>query len=280
MKITFPKPKFYALLTSATLALSCVAQLPAALAQLPQDGQTLHPEHKTPSSAPNTGASAGSKESSSAQAVPHSTDNGTTSGAVADPAPANDAHESPAGANSAASSSAGSSSEHVHAEATTDTGKHEDGHAPAEVTPSKTHQKIVLKPGQRIKISGYAEGKEVEIIDPPQNKSQPEYHRVYMRLSGSMCFACLHTFEERLKQVLGVERVKIVKGTQVTVQQFSPDLSNWADATIYYDAQHVNLPDIRAFSKNNGYVSYRVLDKLADTLPAEESNKGPWSKKL
>ncbi len=279
MKITFPKLKFYALLTSATLLLSCLAQLPAAVAQHPQDGQTLHPEHKTPASAPGTdGKSHGSAESSTATAAPHSTaekdTHEKTNSSGSDTASA---------AVSSSSSSSSSSSEPTQAAETAstthDAAEHEQGNPPHEVTPKKTHP-IVLKPGQRIKISGYSEGKEVEIIDPPANKNQPEYHRVYMRLSGSMCFACLHTFEERLKQVHGVERVKIVKGTQVTVQQFSPDLSNWADATIYYDAQHVNLPDIRAFSKNNGYVSYRVLDKVADTLPAEEPNKGPWGKKL
>jgi hypothetical protein len=262
MKITFPKPKFYALLTSVTLSMLCHLQLPAlaeseasgpdaiprsaeeaTLAEkigqaqpMPRDGQTLLPDHKTPETAPDSSAeSTGSAESSTATVDPKTTQQ----------APAHDDTE----------------------------------HPPPEVSPKKTQQ-LVIKPGQRIKIAGYAEGREVEIIDPVPSKEQPEYHRVYMRLSGSMCFACLHTFEERLKQVLGVERVKIVKGTQVTVQSFSPDMSNWADATIYYDARHVNLPDIRAFSKNNGYVSYRVLDKLADSLPAEEPAKGPWSKKL
>ena len=257
MKITFSKPKFYALLTSGSLWLSLAAQLPATA-----DAESTADAVPTPVNSAD-GQLAPSADSKSPPAT--SSDQSTLG-----PNAQGDAGSSTA-ANNGVQAAAASSSPSPDSATASDTSS-----PPPEVLPKKT-QHVVLKPGQRIKIEGYAEGKEIQIIDDDKSAT-PEYHRVYMRLSGSMCMSCLHTFEERLKQVFGVERVKIVKGAQNTVQSFSPDLSNWADATIYYDAQHVTLLDIRSFSKNNGYVSYRVLDKLADSLPPEETNKSPFRK--
>lgn len=254
---------------------------------LPQDGNTTRPEHKIPEGSPANEGISKSVETSSATAKPQ-----VAAGGPGDPAQsrsASDGVNSPAAGAESVGNGDGTESHEEHSaghpEHTAGNGDGTDSSAdPAVANPppevlKKKPQQLVLKPGQRIKIEGYAEGKEVEVIDGADVNKEPEFHRVYMRLSGSMCYSCLHTFEERLKQVFGIERVKLAKGTQVTVQQFSPDLSNWADATIYYDARRVSLTDIRAFSKNNGYVSYRVLDKLADSIPPEEMPKSPWSKK-
>ncbi|MBX9723618.1 MAG: hypothetical protein K2X81_19595, partial [Candidatus Obscuribacterales bacterium] len=88
-----------------------------------------------------------------------------------------------------------------------------------------------------------------------------------------MCYACLHDFQERLKRIFGVERARVEKSTQVTIQSFSPDLSNWAEAVIFYDSKALELADLRAFMKANGYFSYKVLVKQVDQLPAEDQKK-------
>jgi len=250
MKITFRDPKFYGVLTS-TLVFGLLS---------PAFSETESQDSVQQSSATNLGKAELAQESKTASNQ-NSTDK-ATGGPTQKPA-------ADLGVNETAAGTSASSAVHD---------KQEDiAHPPPEVPARKS---VTLKGNQKLKIAGFSEGKESQVVDKDSLSDPPEYHRVQMRLSGSMCFACLHTFEERLKAVYGVERVKITKSTQMSVQSYSPDLSNWADAVIFYDAHRVDLPDIRAFSKFNGYTSYRVLDKVADALPAPEKNESIWSKKL
>ena len=126
---------------------------------------------------------------------------------------------------------------------------------------------ISLKPGQKLNVTGFAENGTAFAQDPDKSQANSELHKLQMRVSGSMCLSCLLTFEERLNKVYGIERAKVVRSAGLSVQAFSPDLSNWADATIYYDSARISQADLRAYAKTIGYYSYKALDKLADSLP-------------
>ena len=134
---------------------------------------------------------------------------------------------------------------------------------------------LAPRPGQKVKISGYAERQPAELVDEPTANSsdKPALHRAQMRLTGSMCYACLKELQDKLKLVWGVERTKVEKTEQVSIMSASPAVSNWADAFVYYDANRVELVDIRAYIRTNGYHSYRVLDKEVSSVPPESSKK-------
>lgn len=130
------------------------------------------------------------------------------------------------------------------------------------------------KPGQKVKINGYAEKQPATVIDPdPSDTNQPSLHRAQMRLTGSMCYACLKELQDKLKVVYGVERAKVEKTEQVSIMAASPAMSNWADAWVFYDAKRVDLIDLRAYIRTNGYFAYRVVDKEVNSVPPESQKK-------
>ncbi len=134
---------------------------------------------------------------------------------------------------------------------------------------------LIPKPGQRIVIAGFADQKPATLIDGaavPDDKPGA-YHRAEMRLTGSMCYACLKEFQDKLKLVLGVERTRVEKSNQASIQSFSPGLQNWADAVIYYDANKLDFVDLRAFMRRSGYFPYKVVDKETDSVPPEGQKK-------
>lgn len=140
---------------------------------------------------------------------------------------------------------------------------------------SHKHEGFVsLKAGQKLKITGFAEQQEATVVEAGVHAQEPaSYHQARMRLTGSMCFACLHELQEKLKQIFGVERVSVEKSNKVSIQTYSPDLANYADADIVYDAGKVDFIDLRAYMKVNGYFPYKVSDKSIDALPAERKKK-------
>ncbi len=92
----------------------------------------------------------------------------------------------------------------------------------------------------------------------------PEYHRTQMRLSGSMCYACLHDLHEKLKKTNGIERLKIDRPEQGFYQPYAPDVSSWAQAIIVYDAVRLPLDELKSVIHNNGYHAYKIVDKLLE----------------
>lgn len=130
-----------------------------------------------------------------------------------------------------------------------------------------------LKPGQKLKISGYADQQEPVVIDESGSISSPNYHRAQMRLSGSMCYACLHELQEKLRHVYGVERVKVEKTEQVSLQASAPVLPSWADGVVFFDSSKVDLQDLRAYIRTLGYFPYKVSDKSVDSIPSESQKK-------
>jgi hypothetical protein len=108
---------------------------------------------------------------------------------------------------------------------------------------------------------------------PTQASGPPELHRARMRLSGSMCMACLHTLEEKLRQVQGVEDAKIRRTQGNYFQPVPQELSTWADALFIYDEKRLSLNDLRYTIKQYGYHSYQVSDQHLDHAPQEKDLK-------
>ncbi len=115
------------------------------------------------------------------------------------------------------------------------------------------------------------------ITDPgePAASGPPDFHKVQLRLSGSMCFACLNTLKKKLKQVYGVEKVRVEKPINNLFQPYAPDVSSWAEAAMIYDVAKVGLTELRAYMRSNGYVSYKVVDKILDE-PVESFKEGKF----
>ena len=147
--------------------------------------------------------------------------------------------------------------------------------APSENQPRpKKRDPLALRAGQKLKIAGFAEQKEVIVVDPqPAVAGSPAYHRAQMRLTGSMCYACLHELQEKLLDVYGVERVRIEKSEQPSIAAYAPVLPNWADAIVFFDSTKVDLQDLRAYMRANAYFPYKVSEKAVDAVPPENQKK-------
>lgn len=96
----------------------------------------------------------------------------------------------------------------------------------------------------------------------PPDTGPPEYRKAQFRLSGSMCYSCLNTLKRKLLQVYGVQAMRVDKPVHNLFQPYAPDVSSWAEAIIVYDQHKVALTDVRAFMRSNGYMSYKVVDKV------------------
>lgn len=133
---------------------------------------------------------------------------------------------------------------------------------------------VLMKPGQRLNIAGFAERKPAQVVEENAESKAPQYHRVQMRLTGSMCIACLHEFQEKILQVYGVERAKVEKSETPALQIYSAGaVGNYADGIVYIDASRVDLIDLRAYMRVLGYHSYRVEDKATGELPVPGRKK-------
>jgi len=83
-----------------------------------------------------------------------------------------------------------------------------------------------------------------------------------MRLSGSMCMACLKELENRLKELQGVAKVKIEYPFQKYYEYYlAPTMNQTARAVITYDSNLTSMPDIKAFMRIQGYHPYKIVEK-------------------
>jgi hypothetical protein len=138
----------------------------------------------------------------------------------------------------------------------------------------KKRDPLALKPGQKLKIAGFAEQKAVSVVDlDAVQPANPAYHRAQMRLTGSMCYACLHELQDKLLDVYGVERVRIEKSEQPSIAAYAPVLPNWADAIVFFDSTKVDLQDLRAYMRANAYFPYKVTEKSVDSVPPENQKR-------
>ena len=85
--------------------------------------------------------------------------------------------------------------------------------------------------------------------------------------------ACLHTLEGKLKQLPGVDDVRIHRTQANYFQPVPPELSTWADAIFIYDGKRLSLNDLRFSIKQHGYYSYQVTDQHLDHAPQEKDTK-------
>jgi copper chaperone CopZ len=109
-----------------------------------------------------------------------------------------------------------------------------------------------------------------DLSDAPKT---PEYHRVQMRLSGSMCFSCLKDLDESLQRIRGVLQVKIDRPERNYYQPYAPEVSSWAVGTVYYDAAILPLDALRAEIKDHGYHPYKIVDAPSDKPSEPAPNK-------
>lgn len=126
--------------------------------------------------------------------------------------------------------------------------------------------------------SAKSEGPHLRLITEvtnPDSTVPPVYRKVQLRLSGSMCYACLNTLKKKLKQVYGVEKVRIEKPMANLFQPYAPDVSSWAEGVMVYDQARVGLNELRSYMRSNGYVSYKVVDKNLDE-PLEAFKEGKF----
>jgi hypothetical protein len=130
-----------------------------------------------------------------------------------------------------------------------------------------------LAPGQKYKIAGFADGQSSTIVEDGPAGSSAAYHRVQMRLTGSMCYSCLLEIQEKLMQVFGVEKAKVTKTEQTALQVYAPAVADWADAVLFYDAHKLDLIDLRAYLRSNAYYPYKVVDREIQSLPSDDRKK-------
>jgi len=121
--------------------------------------------------------------------------------------------------------------------------------------------------------SASANGSAQQAPPLPLSDVAPEWHRLQMRLSGSMCIACLKDLEDNLKKVAGVDRVRIQRPQTNFYQPISPDVTNWAEAVAVFDGKRVQLDALRELIKQNGYHSYRIVDRILDRDPIDRDLK-------
>jgi len=82
-----------------------------------------------------------------------------------------------------------------------------------------------------------------------------------MKLSGSMCLACLKELERRMTALTGVKQVKIEYPGDNLYEFYSlPGGASYASATIRYDASLESLDALLGFLRGQGYHPYKVLD--------------------
>lgn len=87
----------------------------------------------------------------------------------------------------------------------------------------------------------------------------PQVTAVEMKISGSMCVACLHELEKALKEIPGVEKVKIQHPPDNYYEFFQAGQSTWARLNLSYDAAQVSLDGIKAVLKTKGYHVFKTI---------------------
>src|SRR5262249_38328156 len=107
----------------------------------------------------------------------------------------------------------------------------------------------------------------------PAQTGPPEWHRMQMRLSGSMCIACLKDLEDALRRLPGINRIRIERPMATFTQAVSPDVSNWAQGVVVYDEKRIPAEYLRNVIRGNGYHSYHIVDKELGRDPEDRDLK-------
>jgi hypothetical protein len=128
------------------------------------------------------------------------------------------------------------------------------------------------KSDQNADKDGPVEAKPIAAAQPAPT-GEPVYHKASMRLSGSMCYACLKDLQDALLKVTGIEKVRVDKPQVNYFQPASPDVSAWANCVVVYDERLLNLDAVRYAIKTHAYHSYRVTDKPLDHPPTDKDMK-------
>lgn len=130
------------------------------------------------------------------------------------------------------------------------------------------------KEPQTTKASAQEEKKPVVVTEEQLSETQtPDWHRVQMRLSGSLCYACLKDLEDNLEKIPGVWRAKIDRAKPNYFSAVSPDIQSYAEGVVLVDEKKLPIENLRAAIKQNAYHSYRIMDKALGHQPDEKDLK-------
>ena len=107
------------------------------------------------------------------------------------------------------------------------------------------------------------EGRSVPGVPGSQPVHPPGRHlTAEMKLSGSMCVACLHELETRVKALPGVLKVKIEPPDENYYNYYqAPVLNSWARTVIDFDESVITLEEIKALLRRQGYHPFKIVQK-------------------
>ncbi len=97
-----------------------------------------------------------------------------------------------------------------------------------------------------------------------QNLLSPDFHLVQMKLSGSMCLACLRQLEKKILERPGVEKFAVLE--QKPSRSSLPDGLNGVESRLVYDRSKVRLSELKEMIMSKGYIMYRITDKPVASL--------------
>jgi len=276
MKITYRTARSYFLFTcfSLTLGLAVTLARPVAAEKSQQDadakGSTVSPALETKQTTVSNPSKTSEASASTTKNAPKT--DGNKPDAASSSESANSESDKKSAEKSGSEDNSGSADKGDSDKQAGNVDK-QNTNAEETLTVPKPRRKKVptfLGPNQKYSIAGFAEQAQTKIVDDGAS-NKPAFHRVQMRVTGSMCYACLLEFQEKLLQIYGIERARVAKSEQISVSAYSPAMANWADAILFYDASKLDLLDLRAYMRGSGYYPYKMVDKeVAEVPPAEQ----------
>jgi hypothetical protein len=142
---------------------------------------------------------------------------------------------------------------------------------------------VSLSPGESALAQDSQGGDGASVIDPTEVKpaadpapvvvGDPEWHRVHMRLIGSMCVACLKDLEVSVQHLPGVNAFHTAHAPVSMISALAPEMNNWVDSVVIYDGKKLPITTLRQFLKRRGYNTYHLEDKVLSHSPSEKDLK-------
>lgn len=99
----------------------------------------------------------------------------------------------------------------------------------------------------------------------------PELHLVEMKLSGSMCLACLRNLEKIVSELPGVESFAVLE--KKPSRSSVPDGMNGVESKLVYDRSKVRLAELKTMILSKGYIMYKINDKPVASLDCIHATK-------
>lgn len=108
---------------------------------------------------------------------------------------------------------------------------------------------------------------------PAAPSGPPDWHRIRMRVSGSMCASCLKDLDRDMHKVKGVWDLKVVKPPTNIMLDISPDMEDFAEGVVVIDANTLSLDALKEAFKSSGYNMYHIVEKQLGREPDSKDLK-------